>query len=552
MTSRIGKFEILRRLGEGAMGEVFLAKDSVIGREIAIKTIRKDSLALGEAKDEARERFYREARAAGGLNHPNLVTVHEFGEDQGLLYLAMEYVPGEDLAALVARRTLTARELLEVLAQVCDGLAYAHAKGVLHRDIKPSNIRVARLQGRLLAKVMDFGIARIGGSEMTGTGTLLGTFGYMAPEYIQTGIPAPSADLFAVGVILYEALAGRRPFVGDTTATVLYRIVHDEPAPLDLTGLPEVSPRLQGIVMQALSKNPAERFASAESLASALRGTMDPSWSGPADSLPTQRTPQPRPLPAAPTAEREAAAARERAAAPPSRKGLGIAVASAVLLAAGGAWAWSRRTPAPAPPVPSVAPPVAPSVAPAGSGAPPPAAAPAEAPKAGPVTSPAAPPQPPPAAPRAEKASVPRPQPPVTPPAEAQTAPPAAPADPPADDAMEAPAHLKGDPMLTLRWTEEMLRAFPGNPKASALRIVALYDLGRYGEIPRALESTLAAGVPVRALFRVPRFAHMVQQEARARRLPEEVRAQLQRMQEERPEGPGRPPAERRKLRFRN
>lgn len=208
MTSRIGKFEIQRRLGEGAMGEVFLALDTVIGREVAIKTIRKDSLALGEAKDEARERFYREARAAGGMNHPNLVTVHEFGEDQGLLYLAMEYVPGEDLATLLSRRSLTARELLEVLAQICDGLAYAHAKGVLHRDIKPSNIRVTP-DGDI--KVLDFGIARadFSGREAKTEQVRYGSLGYMAPERVLGDDDGPSGDIYAVGCVLVELLRGK-------------------------------------------------------------------------------------------------------------------------------------------------------------------------------------------------------------------------------------------------------------------------------------------------------------------------------------------------------
>ena len=219
MIRKLGRFDILKSLGQGAMGEVFLGLDPAIGREVAIKTIHREA-ALGT---EARQRFAREARAAGTLNHPNLVTIHEFGEDQGVLYLAMEFVPGMDLEAMLRDRVLAPVEALEVLAQVCDGLAYAHQKGVLHRDIKPSNIRVSREGECLRAKVMDFGIARVAGSDMTGTGTLLGTFGYMAPEYIRTGVPDPRSDLFAVGVILYEALAGRRPFDGDTTATVLYR-----------------------------------------------------------------------------------------------------------------------------------------------------------------------------------------------------------------------------------------------------------------------------------------------------------------------------------------
>jgi serine/threonine-protein kinase len=533
MIPRIGKFEILRRLGEGAMGEVFLATDPVIGREVAIKTIRKDSVALGEAKEEARGRFYREARAAGGLNHPNLVTVHEFGEDQGLLYLAMEYVPGEDLATLLQRRSLTPREILDVLAQVCDGLAYAHSRGVLHRDIKPTNIRVGRLQGRLFAKVMDFGIARIGGSDMTGTGTLLGTFRYMAPEYIQSGIPAPSADLFAVGVILYEALAGRRPFVGDTTATVLYRIVHDTPAPLDLTGLPEVSASLQDIVMRTLSKHPGERFTSAESLAAALRGALDPAWAGPTDHAPTVQVPRPGPGTSGTTAGR-----------PAPRRGRGLwAAAGLLLLASGGAWAWLRgRTevapiqaaPAvPAQPPPSAPAPEAPIPAPATPPAPSEPAARGDSPR--------------PAAPASTFAPAPVPA-----PAPALPAKPELPPELPVDEGAEAPAHLQGDPLATLRWSEEMLRTFPGNAKALALRVVALYDLGRYGEIPGALQASVASGVPIRALFRFPRFVHMVQEEAQARRLPEPVRAQLEQLPGGRGEGLRRPLPDRRKFRFRN
>lgn len=531
MLPRLGKFELLQRLGEGAMGEVFLARDPVLGREVAVKTIRKDSVALGEAQDQARERFYREARAAGGLNHPNLVTVHEFGEDQGLLYLAMEYVPGEDLATLLSRRSLTARELLEVLAQVCDGLAFAHARGVLHRDIKPSNIRVGRLQGRLVAKVMDFGIARIGGSEMTGTGTLLGTFGYMAPEYIQTGHPEPSADLFALGVILYEGLAGRRPFTGDTTATVLYRIVHDEPQPLDLAGLEGVSPHLQGVAMRALAKAPAERFPSAEALAAALRAALDPSWSGPADSLPTQRTARPLPPPDAPTRGRPTS----------SRRPFLWAAALLALLAGGAAWRWwpAAASAAAAPPPTAPLEP-APAATPQGGTDPAPEplpAAPTPTPTREGSREPAKAVLSPPQAPPAEAAPV------------AAPAPAPLPAEPAPDEATEPPAHLRGDPMRTLRWSEDLLRAFPGNAKASALRLVALYDLGRYGEIPGALQATVDSGVPVRSLFRFPRFVAMVREEAAARRLPGPVRAQLERMQGDRPGPPLRPGLERRRLR---
>lgn len=274
MPTHIAKYEILRHLGQGAMGEVFLARDPLIGREVAIKTIAQPQV------QGAADRFLREARAAGQLSHPNLVTIHEFGEDQGLLYLVMEYLPGEDLHALLARKALSPREVLEVLAQVCDGLAYAHARGVLHRDIKPSNIRVSRVGGKLQAKVLDFGIARVTGSDLTGTGTLLGTFGYMAPEYIQSGQPDPRSDLFAVGVILYEALAGERPFTGDSTATVLYRVVHDPPPPLRPQALVGISPAVRAVLAMALAKDPEDRYLTAEALAANLRSGMDPAWRG--------------------------------------------------------------------------------------------------------------------------------------------------------------------------------------------------------------------------------------------------------------------------------
>ncbi|HET8900877.1 MAG TPA: serine/threonine-protein kinase, partial [Holophagaceae bacterium] len=183
MFTRLGKFEILRSLGAGAMGEVFLARDPAIGREVAVKTI----LASTTAGQEAKERFAREAKAAGTLNHPGIVTIHEFGEDQGVLYLAMEFVEGDDLQDLLADPRMPKADLLEILAQVSEALAYAHRKGVLHRDVKPSNIRVTREGGRLQAKLMDFGIARVAESTLTSTGLLMGTVAYMAPEYVKTG-----------------------------------------------------------------------------------------------------------------------------------------------------------------------------------------------------------------------------------------------------------------------------------------------------------------------------------------------------------------------------
>lgn len=276
MFQKLGKFEIKRVLGQGSMGEVYLGVDPTIGREVAIKTILSSSPAGLEAKD----RFAREAKAAGLLNHPNLVTIHEFGEDQGVLYIAMEYLKGHDLEELMLDHALGSSESLEVLAQVCDGLAFAHRNQIVHRDIKPSNVRVLRDGKRLHVKVMDFGVARMNNSDMTATGMVMGTVSYMAPEYIRTGTPDPRSDLFAVGVMLYETLSGRKPFSGGTMPTILYKIVNEPPEPIDLSQLHEISPSIRSVLDRALCKDPDQRYQTAEELATALRAAKDPTWAG--------------------------------------------------------------------------------------------------------------------------------------------------------------------------------------------------------------------------------------------------------------------------------
>jgi serine/threonine-protein kinase len=468
------------------MGEVYLGRDPAIGREVALKTIHREA-AQGP---EARERFAREARAAGTLNHPNLVTIHEFGEDQGVLYLAMEFVPGVDLEAMLRDRVLPPVEALELLAQVCDGLGHAHQKGVLHRDIKPSNIRVRRDGERLMAKVMDFGIARVAGSDMTGTGTLLGTFGYMAPEYIKTGVPDPRSDLFAVGVILYEALAGRRPFEGDTTATVLYRVVNEDPAPLSMADLRGISPQAGSLLAKALAKDPAQRFPTAEAMARALRAACDPGWAGLPGSLPTRALPRPTaPLQGVP--------------APARARRIWPWLASAVLLAVGvgGAWTWRHQSAAPrliSLPAPEPLPP-----------APPPVAGPAEneAPAPGRKPEPKSEPGP---APRA--AAKPRPR--LT--------------EPEADDLLnEAAKGLVDQPQGSLALCERVLRDHPMNPRAYALKTVALYDLGRYRDIPGVLDVGKEQGVRPVQLLAFGAFKAMLRDERRDRRLPQEVREAL-------------------------
>jgi serine/threonine-protein kinase len=357
MFEKLGKFEIKRVLGNGAMGEVYLGVDPSIGREVAIKTI----LPLAAQGGEAKERFAREARAAGVLNHPNLVTIYEFGEDQGVLYIAMEFVKGHDLDELLQERSLSLSESLEVLAQVCDGLNFAHRQQIVHRDIKPTNVRVQRDGKRLHAKVMDFGVAKISNSDMTATGMVMGTVSYMAPEYIRTGKPDPRSDLFAVGVMLYECLSGRKPFAGDTTPTVLYKIVNEAPEPIDTDQLRGISPAIRSVLDRSLTKNPDERFQTAEDLAKALRAAKDPSWMGQVEdttsllraAAPTAPAPS-LPSPSAPTFQSPALAPAPppapRATPPPAAKGGGkgiwIGLAALALLAVGAASWWTLRGPA--------------------------------------------------------------------------------------------------------------------------------------------------------------------------------------------------------------
>lgn len=287
MPDRIGKFEILRTLGQGAMGEVYLAKDSVIGREVALKVIRP-ALAGLDPGGELQARFQREARSAGILNHPNIVTVFEFGEENGLFFLAMEYVPGEDLGALLAEKALSPAEVLEAIAQVCEGLQQAHKHGILHRDIKPSNVMVTREDGALKAKLMDFGVAKSTGATATQTGQVVGTLAYMAPEYLRTGEAGPLTDLFSAGVMLHEALAGERPFGGSTTGAVVYGIINDPPKRLDAARLGGVSAAVAVLTESLLQKDPDLRQPrGAGELAKWLRAAKDPTWRLPEDALAT-------------------------------------------------------------------------------------------------------------------------------------------------------------------------------------------------------------------------------------------------------------------------
>ena len=220
---RIGKYLVTGRIGRGGMGMVYRGYDEALEREVAIKTLTVE----GTLDEESRKRFEIEAKAAARLQHPNILTVFELGDERGVPFIAMELLPGVDLEALLrSGEELLLQEQLEIVIQVCRGLAYAHEHKIVHRDIKPSNVR---LLDDGTVKIMDFGIAKLQGTGVTRSGMMVGTVHYMSPEQIHGLQLDGRSDVFSLGVILYELLAGRRPFCGQGATEILYKIVHDEP-----------------------------------------------------------------------------------------------------------------------------------------------------------------------------------------------------------------------------------------------------------------------------------------------------------------------------------
>jgi tRNA A-37 threonylcarbamoyl transferase component Bud32 len=267
-TEKIGKYDIVREMGRGAMGIVYEGTDPYIGRRVAIKTIRFDVLTQPAEQDEAQKRFMREARSAGILSHPNIVTIYDVGEDRGLTYIAMEYIDGESLESMVSgRRHLTLDDIIALIGQLGDALDYAHRNGIVHRDIKPANILVDR-EGR--PRIVDFGIARISSSSLTQTNQVLGTPYYMAPEQIAGKAVDHRADLYALGTILYELLTFEKPFPGDNVTTVIYKIMN-EPPPRIRDTAKNLPPGLDFVMAKALAKDPTRRYQSGRELAEDLR-----------------------------------------------------------------------------------------------------------------------------------------------------------------------------------------------------------------------------------------------------------------------------------------
>jgi predicted Ser/Thr protein kinase len=265
--TKAGRYDVVRELGRGSMGIVYQGYDPVIGRTIAIKTMLTEGLSPQEF-EEFRARFQREAQAAGVLSHPNIVNVFDYGEDNGVLFLIMEYLEGKSLEKLVeGQNILPIETIIPMYDQVCGALDHAHQHGIVHRDIKPANIMIL---DNGLVKVTDFGIAKMVSMGMTQAGQVLGTPNYMSPEQVKGRQVDGRSDIFSLGIILYDLLTGEMPFSGQNVTTVIYKIINENPIPpreLDAT----IHPGLSYVVCKALAKSPDERYQTCRELADDLR-----------------------------------------------------------------------------------------------------------------------------------------------------------------------------------------------------------------------------------------------------------------------------------------
>jgi serine/threonine-protein kinase len=271
---RLGRYEVTGELGRGAMGIVYRARDPVINREVALKTIPLAVEFDGRELEEARVKFFREAETAGRLSHPHIVTIYDAGEHEGTAYIAMELLRGQQLVdCAIQARLLPPAIAIEITARLADALHYAHRQGVVHRDVKPANVMFDPPSGEL--KITDFGIARLTDAGRTRTGLVLGTPSFMSPEQLQGREVTGRSDLFSLAVTLYQLLTGVLPFRADSMPALMFRIAHD-PAPPIATVRPGLPAGLQEFLDRALAKDPAARHASGAEFAQALRALNAP------------------------------------------------------------------------------------------------------------------------------------------------------------------------------------------------------------------------------------------------------------------------------------
>jgi serine/threonine-protein kinase len=281
---KIGRYEILEEIGQGAMGTVYRARDPLIERTVAIKTV--PIAQLQQAGTDAEARFLREAQSAGRLSHPNIVTIYDVGEADGLAYIAMEYLPGATLRDLMNKGPMPLDLALDTAMQMAEALAFAHEHGVIHRDIKPANVVVTSARGRI--KLTDFGIARLVNHDHTPSGHMLGSPRYMSPEQAMGRDVDGRSDIFSLGAVLYEMLTGRYAFDGDNLSTIVYRVIHDVPVAAARLR-PQVPAGLAQLLGRMLSKNPGAR-PDARELVGALHD-LSPARPQPATPPPANRVP---------------------------------------------------------------------------------------------------------------------------------------------------------------------------------------------------------------------------------------------------------------------
>jgi serine/threonine protein kinase len=261
--ARIGRYDLIEKIGRGGMGVVYRGKDTVIGRPVAVKMLISDI----DVSDETRQRFFREARSAGQLAHRNIITIYDFGEEGGRAYIVMELLTGESLTNLLARGVkLPLEQQVEIMMRVSEGLAFAHSRGIVHRDVKPANLFVTT-DGQV--KILDFGVARIASSKLTRSGLLVGTPDYMSPEQVMGMVVDQRSDVFSAVAVFYQLLTGRKPFAAKRLPDVLNRVRLEQPEAVTEAEAPA---ELTAIVMKALEKDPAKRYQrTIEMLASLTR-----------------------------------------------------------------------------------------------------------------------------------------------------------------------------------------------------------------------------------------------------------------------------------------
>jgi serine/threonine-protein kinase len=265
----LGRYQVEKELGKGAMGVVYLGKDPKISRTVAIKTMALSQEFGDDELDDVKARFFREAETAGRLNHPNIVTIFDAGEEHDLAYIAMEFLKGKDLTPFTKQgQLLPLSKVMSIISRVAQALDYAHSQNVVHRDIKPANIMYEPESDSV--KVTDFGIARITDSSKTKTGMVLGTPSYMSPEQLAGKKISGPSDLFSLGVTLYQMCCGQLPFQGDSMAQLMFKIANDPP--IDILSVNPALPQcIVAIINKALAKQPEERYASGDQMAKAIQ-----------------------------------------------------------------------------------------------------------------------------------------------------------------------------------------------------------------------------------------------------------------------------------------